>query len=398
MPCWVAVPALFAALTLLFGIKPLIFASGSMGPGIPTGALGLAIATPAAEVVPGQVVSVVTSDGTRVTHRVVSKSPDGGLILKGDANAVADLQPYKVQTVDRLLFSVPVLGFVASALGQPWVYFLGGLLCAVLVYVAFLRRDTRTEGGTGSGAGRDTAPGPGSRRSYTPGPDSRRPGSQPSSDPLQRRADWGRYSALSVPAEIPAGGSRIARRLARRRTLQGTVAVLAALAIVVPAGLAVRAEPTRASFTGSAAAKGSLTAATMPMPEHVKCAKGSDDQTIMFTWDPPAAGVMASTGYNLSVQVNNSDGSPSATNKISAVQLGTGVMSYSLDINNSGGLLGALLGLLGDLLIPYNYTATVKISATYPNGWSSAPVVFNQVNATNGGLLGPAKKLTCTLQ
>lgn len=264
----------FAALTLLFGVKPLIFASGSMGPGIPTGSLGLAIATPAADVLPGQVVSVVTSDGTRVTHRVVSKSPDGGLVLKGDANAVADLQPYTAQTVDKLFFNVPVLGFVAGALGQPWVYFLGGLLCAVLVYVAFLRKEGDHGAGTGGSPGADkgNGSGQGALRPPAPGQDPSARASLHNTGPVQRLADWGRYSSLSVPATAPAGGLQIARRLVRGRALQGTVAVLAALALGLPAGLAVRAEPTMASFTGSAGAHAGVTALLLPtVPGALSC-------------------------------------------------------------------------------------------------------------------------------
>lgn len=103
-----------AGLTLAFGLKPLIFSSGSMGPAIPTGSLALALPAAASNVSPGEVVSVVSSGGTRITHRVVSADPSIGLVLKGDANAVADLLPYAGATVDRVLFSIPGLGYVAG--------------------------------------------------------------------------------------------------------------------------------------------------------------------------------------------------------------------------------------------------------------------------------------------
>lgn len=127
--------------TVVFGLKPLIFASGSMGPEIPTGALGIAIPTATSEIQPGEIVSVVNSEGTRITHRVVENEPSG-LILKGDANEVADFQPYVVDSVDRLLFAVPILGYVISWFSQPWAFFVGGLICAYLLYLAFGKRDS----------------------------------------------------------------------------------------------------------------------------------------------------------------------------------------------------------------------------------------------------------------
>ncbi|MGO2611180.1 signal peptidase I [Glutamicibacter ardleyensis] len=138
---------LMAFCMFAFGLKPLIFASGSMGPEIPTGSLGLAVPAAMSEIVPGEIVSVLNSEGTRVTHRVVENGPSG-LILKGDANPVEDLQPYVVETADQLLFSVPLLGYVISWFNQPWAFFVGGLLCAYLLYLAFGVRGTKLPGTT----------------------------------------------------------------------------------------------------------------------------------------------------------------------------------------------------------------------------------------------------------
>lgn len=139
---------LMALCMFAFGLKPLIFASGSMGPEIPTGSLGLAVPVAMSEIVPGEIVSVLNSEGTRVTHRVVENGPSG-LILKGDANPVEDLQPYVVETADQLLLSVPLLGYVISWFSQPWAFFVGGLLCAYLLYLAFGKRDFNSTSGTG---------------------------------------------------------------------------------------------------------------------------------------------------------------------------------------------------------------------------------------------------------
>ncbi|MGA7205767.1 MAG: hypothetical protein WBX27_14170 [Specibacter sp.] len=354
-----------AALTLVLGLKPLIFASGSMGPGIPTGSLGLAIATPAADVVPGQVVSVVSSDGTRVTHRVVSADPRTGLVLKGDANTVADLQPYTAQIVDRVFFSVPGLGYVAGFLGQPWVYFLGGLLCALLVYIAFFRKDAD----------------PG-----TPGPDAGDDAGLVG--PEEGRADWGRYSSLSVPAQAPArafrpGGRRPARAMPR------AVAVLVALALVVPAGLSVRAEPTRAAFVGKADAHTAVSAARLLPATSVKCNQTSDKEVVDIKWDAPAAGLVPAMGYRISVLVGG---------KSNSETLGASVRTETLSIKDGNGLLGAVLGLLVDilsLLLPYSYPVTVSVVALYPNGWESAPATYGTLVAANKGVLLGGKTLTC---
>lgn len=132
---------LSALAALLFGITPLVFQSGSMGPAIETGALGIARDIPAADARPGDVVSVELPTGVRITHRVVSSTPVGGdrvsLVLRGDANEVDDAEPYVVERVDLLLTSVNRLGFVVSALASPAALFLGGLLAGLLLMVAF---------------------------------------------------------------------------------------------------------------------------------------------------------------------------------------------------------------------------------------------------------------------
>ncbi|MDY0914862.1 signal peptidase I [Rathayibacter festucae] len=132
---------LSALAALLFGITPLVFQSGSMGPAIETGALGIARDIPAADAQPGDVVSVELPTGVRITHRVVSSTPVGGdrvsLVLRGDANAVDDAEPYVVDRVDLLLTSVNRVGYVVSALASPPALFLGGLLAGLLLMVAF---------------------------------------------------------------------------------------------------------------------------------------------------------------------------------------------------------------------------------------------------------------------
>jgi signal peptidase I len=132
-----------AALAVFAGVTPLIFRSGSMSPGIPTGALALAQTVPAAEVAVGDVVSVPRADGVRVTHRVVEADDAGGdsrsLVLKGDANPVTDPEPVVVATADRVFWSAPRLGeWVDEALRPGWVFVVGTLF-GMLAMIGFRR-------------------------------------------------------------------------------------------------------------------------------------------------------------------------------------------------------------------------------------------------------------------
>lgn len=130
-----------AVASMLFGITPLVFRSGSMSPTIGTGALGIAKTVPASKIQAGDVVSTIDDAGTRITHRVVATNALAGeavsLTLKGDANAVADLAPSIVTEADVVLFHVERLGYAVSWLQSPAAAFLGGLAVGVLLMMGF---------------------------------------------------------------------------------------------------------------------------------------------------------------------------------------------------------------------------------------------------------------------
>lgn len=130
-----------AVLALSLGLRPMIFETGSMAPTIPTGSLGLSRTVPAASVHEGDVVSVVRQDGVRVTHRVESVSEPTGnsvpLRLRGDANDTTDRQPYVVTEVQRIVGTVPLLGYVAVWLKNPYTLALQALGVALLLGIAF---------------------------------------------------------------------------------------------------------------------------------------------------------------------------------------------------------------------------------------------------------------------
>ncbi len=135
-----------AVASMVFGVKPLVFRSGSMSPDIITGSLALARSVPVTDIRVGDVVSVENVAGTRITHRVIAVEPAGdgqmALSLKGDANPIADPDPYIVTRADRVMASAPLLGYAAAWLSSKTAIFLGGVLAGALLMLAFgpLRR------------------------------------------------------------------------------------------------------------------------------------------------------------------------------------------------------------------------------------------------------------------
>lgn len=135
-----------AAVVLGFAYKAsfVVYRTGSMEPLHPVGALSLVVEVPAADVRPGDVVSVKRpGSNVLITHRVVSIAEGPGaegaasLTLKGDANSSNDPLPYQVDTARRVLLTVPILGqWVMAARGPA---FIGGaaLLAGCLVAWAF---------------------------------------------------------------------------------------------------------------------------------------------------------------------------------------------------------------------------------------------------------------------
>lgn len=136
---------LVALAGMLFDVKPLVFRSGSMGPEIPAGALALSRPADAADLRVGDVVSVISTDHARVTHRVVGIDGTGEarvLTLQGDGNSSPDAEAYQVSEADRVFWSVPWVGHAVAWLGSPLGRFvLGGLTVGILAFVCWPRRE-----------------------------------------------------------------------------------------------------------------------------------------------------------------------------------------------------------------------------------------------------------------
>lgn len=120
----------FAAVTLaiIFDLRIILFASGSMTPTFQTGDAALVHTVPADRINVGDVVTVVPEGRSLpVTHRVVEVDRDAGdpraavLRLKGDANTEPDPWTYHVSDVARVVSPLPGVGAVLDMLRQRWV-------------------------------------------------------------------------------------------------------------------------------------------------------------------------------------------------------------------------------------------------------------------------------------
>lgn len=152
-----------------FGIKPLMFRSGSMSPAIHTGDLAFSRTVEASQLHKGDIVSVIDSEGNRVTHRMVSAAEQGDarrLKLKGDANKAPDAEAYAVAEADRVMFNLPNAGYAVSAASSPGGVFVLGLYVALMLMLVF-RRQPSSEGG-GSAGGVSPPKSSGSRRAERP--------------------------------------------------------------------------------------------------------------------------------------------------------------------------------------------------------------------------------------
>jgi signal peptidase I len=104
------------------GVKPLVFTSGSMSPTISSGSLAFARTVDASDLEVGDVVSVASAHQERVTHRVEAvqhRDADTVLVLRGDANATTDPEPYVVTSAERVDLSVPGIGRAVAGLDGP---------------------------------------------------------------------------------------------------------------------------------------------------------------------------------------------------------------------------------------------------------------------------------------
>lgn len=262
---------------LIFDVRPLIFRSGSMAPAIEAGSLALAHEISVDQVQVGDIVSVPL-DQARVTHRVTQilhSDGDVQLRLRGDANTTVDPEPYRVDHVDRVWFSIPWLGTAISWLSRPpGVFVLAGYVALLLTVI--MRRS-------------------GGRRSPPPDHDQPIPPTA-----FDGGVDHGRRRPLERSGQRP-------------KTVQAGVGIaLLATAVAVPA------TPTMASFSDNVPVSGStITAATVPAPTFNCGLLGVLSVTFNWTAVPGATGYTVHYGNNGSSTVSTTKTTHTITAAIS---------------------------------------------------------------------------------
>lgn len=122
----------------LFGYSALTILSNSMQPEFSEGDVIFIKQTQANELEQGDIITFGTREGNRVTHRITETHNQENQIsftTKGDNNNVIDAEPVQEgQVIGKVLFSIPMLGFISRFLSEP----IGFGLVIVLPLVAYV--------------------------------------------------------------------------------------------------------------------------------------------------------------------------------------------------------------------------------------------------------------------
>ncbi|WP_167052009.1 signal peptidase I [Salinibacterium sp. ZJ77] len=136
----VGIMVILAAVAPLVGLQAVRLATGSMSPTYPAGSVVVVRDVPADTVAVGDVVTIVRSDGTPVTHRIVEHEPMPGgatIRMRGDANAHDDPAPYIAARVGLVLGGVPAIGYFFALAEHPLFVPLAATIVALLVLWAW---------------------------------------------------------------------------------------------------------------------------------------------------------------------------------------------------------------------------------------------------------------------
>jgi len=149
---------------LVLGATPYTVLTGSMRPSMPPGTLVVTRPTPVEAIRVGDVVTYQRRSGLPgvVTHRVVGIGASGSgervIVVRGDANGVADPPVLPVQIRGVVIYHAPYLGYVNTWVGAnrpTWVT--RAVAGSLLAYGAFLLaggvRDRRRRAASGTAAG-----------------------------------------------------------------------------------------------------------------------------------------------------------------------------------------------------------------------------------------------------
>ncbi|TFI45841.1 signal peptidase I [Rhodococcus sp. 1R11] len=239
-----------AVAALVFGVTPLVFRSGSMAPAMNTGSLALAQTVPAVDIAIGDVISVVRTDGTNITHRVADIVDVNGntveLVLKGDANSIADSDTYIITEADRIFVNVPYAGYFVTWLSTPYASVIGAILSGSLMLIAW----------------------------------------RPSG-----KANPPKHSSVE--------------KLSAKHSVVAFVVLVTVTASSIGVGIS-RTETTLAASTDLAYAKTTLTAGTVVLPASFTCGGGGLLTPVIFTWPNP------NSAYTYTLDFGPVGGAPTA--------------------------------------------------------------------------------------
>lgn len=122
------------------GFKTFSVISGSMEPNIPVGSLVYAKSVDFDELEAGDIISYQLSEDTMVTHRIDSINEEQKTIVtKGDANDNVDsAEVQESQVVGKVIFSIPLLGYIAIYSRTPLAIVVLCIVIAILIVVNML--------------------------------------------------------------------------------------------------------------------------------------------------------------------------------------------------------------------------------------------------------------------
>jgi signal peptidase I len=127
---------------MVIGYRPVVVLSGSMEPKMPVGSIIYYAATTYEEIEVGDIVTYTIRDdsNTMVTHRVLEKNEaDRSLIMKGDANEKADVNPVRFSDIKgkTTLYVLPYIGYLIYYIKN---YIVIAVILAILVLKSLLDR------------------------------------------------------------------------------------------------------------------------------------------------------------------------------------------------------------------------------------------------------------------
>ena len=132
----------FMMLSPKFGLQTHTVESGSMEPTLKVGGMIICKSTPVSNIEVGDIIGFNAQDNEKVTHRVIEISDKSGKLwfqTKGDANEDPDpdlISPTR-DTVDRVIFHIPYLGFISSFMKTKLAFLLFICIPALILFVLF---------------------------------------------------------------------------------------------------------------------------------------------------------------------------------------------------------------------------------------------------------------------